>query len=289
MHKGRRERMTTLGKYTTNTVGEYSPNNLMAILCAAYFDASGKQDGYPVLTVAGAVAPVKKWIRFEKQWRNVLLAEGVTEFHATDFAASQGEYKNWRNKTRRAAFLGKLIGIIKENTNKLFSVSVEMDAWRQVDSEFLLTEGFYSPYALAGFAVIQQTVKWATRKRVAIPEFIFEDGDYGWDGLLKLCAWDKITPVRLSKARAIPCQVGDLLAWKSRITATNSLRRLEQMERSIVSASEVAPLIRSDLASLSKLQVRPGMAYVFAHDALRRSCKLSKFPRRDGRIVLPGQ
>src|SRR5207253_3229682 len=107
------------------------------------------------------------------------------------------------------------------NTNKLFSVSVELDAWRKVDSESLLTEAFVSPYALAGFAVIGQTVKWAKRKRVKNPEFVFEEGDEGWEGLVTICECVKVTPVRLPKAKAIPCQVGDMLAWKSRITATN--------------------------------------------------------------------
>jgi hypothetical protein len=44
----------------------------MGLLSAAYFDASGKQKGYSFLTVAGAVSPIKKWIRFEKQWMQAL-------------------------------------------------------------------------------------------------------------------------------------------------------------------------------------------------------------------------
>jgi hypothetical protein len=268
-------------------LGRYSTENLMGLLHAAYFDASGKREGFTVLTVAGAVAPIKKWIRFEKRWTDVLKSEGVSEFHATDFAASEGEFRQWKgDKTRRSAFLDRLIRIIKDNTNKFFSVSVELDGWKKVDSEYLLTEGFYSPYSLAGFAVINQTLKWAKRKRVTPPEFIFEEGDDGWEGLLKLCSWDKITPIRLPKAKAIPCQVGDMLAWKSRITATNSLRRLEKMEQSKRFDSETVALIRSDLESLSKLQVRPGTANVFGPEHLRNSCKLSKIPRRDGRITL---
>jgi len=263
-------------------LGDYSEKRYMTMLFAAYFDASGKKEGYPVLTVAGAVAPLKKWIRFEKQWTETLRGAGVSEFHATDFAASEGEYKEWRDdKARRSAFLEQLIHIIKHNANKLFSVSVELDAWRKIDSEYLLTEAFYSPYALAGFAVVGQTLKWAHRKRVRIPEFIFEEGDEGWDGLLKLCSsWAKVTPIRLPKTKAIPCQIGDMLAWKSRITASNSLRHLERMDQSITSASVIAPFISSDLASLRKLLVRPGTANIFAADALRQSCQRNNIPRR---------
>jgi len=45
----------------------------------------------------------------------------VTEFHATDFAANRGEYEDWKgDKIRRA--------IIKRDVNRLFMVSVEIDA-----------------------------------------------------------------------------------------------------------------------------------------------------------------
>src|SRR6266478_9105822 len=106
----------------------------MAMHCAAYFDASGKREGYPFLSVAGASSPIEKWILFEKLWLGALRDEGVTEFHATDFAASQGEYKDWKgDKPRRSAFLKRLGKIIKDNVNKLYIVTVEMAVWDDVD------------------------------------------------------------------------------------------------------------------------------------------------------------
>jgi hypothetical protein len=138
----------------------------MGMISAAYFDASGKQKGYPFVTVAGAASPIKKWIRFEKQWIQALKEEGVSEFHATDFAASQGEYKDWKGDTpRRSAFVRRLMKIIKQNVNKLFMVTVEMSAWKEVNSEYLLAETLYSPYALAGFTVTNQAMRWVMRKR----------------------------------------------------------------------------------------------------------------------------
>src|SRR5260370_1514179 len=123
----------------------------MGMLSAACFDASGKQEGYDFLTVAGAASPIKKWARFEKQWSQILKDEGVSEFHATDFAASEGEYKDWKgDAARRTAFLRCLMGIIKENVNKLFMVTVEMPAWNEVNKEYLLAEPLHSPYALPG-------------------------------------------------------------------------------------------------------------------------------------------
>src|ERR1700752_3467846 len=172
----------------------------MGMISAAYFDASGKQEGYHFVTISGAASPIKKWIRFEKQWTQALKKEGVSEFHATDFAASQGEYKDWKgDRARRSEFVKCLMNIIKENANKLFMVTVEMSAWKEVNREFLLAETLYSPYALAGFTVTNQAMRWAMRKK-ADSRFkgFFEDGDEGWDGLKQLCqTYCNFEPIRV--------------------------------------------------------------------------------------------
>jgi hypothetical protein len=85
------------------------------------------------------------------------------------------------------------------------------------------------------------------------------DGDEGWEGLVKLCARLGVIPNRASKKIAIPCQAGDMLAWKTRITATNSLRYVGQMKES-KEAHELAFIEASILNELRKrdgLMVRP--------------------------------
>lgn len=271
-------------------LGKYSENNLVALFYASYFDASRhgtSTEPHPVLTVAGAVAPVKKWTRFEGDWQQVLRSEGVTEFHATDFAASRGQYKGWKgDKDRRANFLSRLGGIIKRDVNRLFLVSVEIDAWNEVNRQFLLEENFYSPFALAGFSVLLQLRKWGKGKN--IPErniqAIFEEGDPGWGGLKKLCAAHSLDPIELSKPKAVPCQVGDFVAWKMRIAATNSLKRLalDPEEQTIAEAVANLQGILKELASLDKMLLRPGPAGVYSPDALTRTCVKSKIPKRGG-------
>jgi hypothetical protein len=157
-------------------LGKYSQGMLMGMLHAAFFDASGKREGFEILTVAGAVAPMKKWLRFDSEWRVALADEKVSEFHATDFHSSEGEFRQWKgDKHRRSAFLGRLIKIIQRNTNKLFCCSVELAGWEEVNAEYCLEEFFYSPYALAGCGVVESALKWAKRKR-GQHSFIFE----GW-------------------------------------------------------------------------------------------------------------
>jgi type II secretory pathway component PulL len=147
--------------------------------------------------------------------------------------------------------------------------------------KYLLEETFYSPYALAGYSVVRQALEWAQRKKVRSPiEFVFEDGDEGWEGLKKLCARRQIVPIQLPKKKAVPCQIGDFVAWKYRIAATNSLRRLKSIEQS--AAPDIADLqgIFNELESLNKMLVSPARPLVYSPQALERTCKKSNIPQR---------
>lgn len=251
----------------------------MALMFTAYFDASGKRN-HPVSSVGGVVAPVYKWARFELAWKRVLAAEGVTEFHATDFAASQGEYVSWKgDRVRRAKFLGRLGSIVKANGNKLFCASMENNEWASVNQDYLLEECFHSPYAYCGFAVVKQVLAWAKRKRVKTPvKFIFEKGDAEWAGLEKLCKKIGVAPVELPKEEAIPCQAGDLIAWKSRIAFTNGIRKLGSFmgSPSIEGFDELVEESRS----LDKVIVISGTPGIFSRDRLIENCKRFRIPKR---------
>jgi hypothetical protein len=264
-------------------LSQYEPDNFMAILHTAYFDASGKKDAHPSITVAGAVASLRKWGSFEAAWSRVLKDEGVKEFHATDFAASLGEYKGWRgDKTRRSNFLGRLIEIIRDSTNKLFVATVEMDGWNSVNEEYLLEEYCFSPFALAGYSVIDLVLQWREkRKKRRSLEIIFEDGEDlpDWRGLKKLCAGLDVVPQRLSKEKAVPCQIGDLVAWKTRIASQNT-RRINRKIDPLAYDPDLLRQALMQLHSLDSVLVRPVVNGVYSRDALLRTCKKSGIPKR---------
>jgi hypothetical protein len=264
-------------------LSRYSEENFMAFMYSAYFDASGKKDSHRSITVAGAVSTVKKWLRFEREWSKVLREFGVKEFHYTDFAASLGEYKGWKgDKQRRSEFLRRLGPIIKANTNKFFMVTVEMEAWRSINEEYFLADVFQSPFALAGLSVIGLTRRWAEHKRIKSPiEFIFEDGDEDedWIGLKKLCAGWAVIPTRLPKPKAIPCQVGDLLGWKTRIASQNTIRINKRIDPSRFDPQLLEEAL-AELRSLDSVIVRPADNKVYGPEALLRTCKKSGIKKR---------
>jgi hypothetical protein len=264
----------------------------MALFYAAYFDASAtsKRTDPAVLTVAGAIAPVKKWIRFEHDWKGVLKDEGVTEFHATDFAASQGEYAGWKGqKERRASFLKRLGTLIQRDANRLFMITVELDAWKEVNKQYFLQERLHSPFALGGLSVLVQARKWARRKKIPENkiEFIFEQGDLDWGGLRDLAQHHKFDPIELPKAKAVPCQIGDLVAWKYRIAAVNSLRQLNKPKpQNLPDAIENLNIILKELASLDKIMLRPGFKGIYSEKNLIRTCEGSKIPKRSSDRII---
>ncbi len=262
-------------------LSRYSKENLITALSfAAYFDASGKME-HPVLSIGGAVAPVYKWARFERDWCKTLKKEGVTEFHATDFAASKGEYRDWKgDKDRRRRFIRTLSEILKRNSNKIFSASVELEAWESVNKEYFLEECCHSPYALCGFAVVKQVLQWAKRKSHNQIEFIFEEGDAGWGGLKKLSNGIGIDPIQLPKKKAIPCQASDLIAWKSRIAFTNGIRKLDGFMAMQSPTIREFETILAESNSLNNVLVRPGTPGVFSRAALLKTCKDSGIPKR---------
>ena len=266
-------------------LNQYDQENLMAMLYSAYFDASGKKETHASITVAGAVAPLKKWARFERDWKIILDEYGVGEFHATDFASSLGEYRGWKGeKAKRSEFLKRLGQVTRSTVNKLFIVTVEMDAWKTVNDRYLLAEVFHSPYAIAGYSAVHMVKRWARRKEIRSPiEFFFEDGDgdRDWAGLTALCARENIIPIRLPKTRAIPCQVGDMLAWKTRTASQNTLVINKKLDSSTYNPDLFRQVIE-ELKSLDKALVKPADNAVFSPDAMLRTCVKSNIPRRSG-------
>jgi hypothetical protein len=254
----------------------------MAIMYAAYFDASGQPRGSAVLSVAGAASPIKKWMRFEREWGDALAAEGIKQFHATDFASSRKEFTSWKDdKIRRGTFLRTLLEIIKRNTNKLVMASLEIEAWNLVNQEYFLEENYQSPYAMCSCTLIRELKKWAKQKRIRSPvEYVFEDGDDGWDGLNKLCAREGVTPIRLPKEKAIPCQAVDLLAWKNRIACTNADAKLRKVQAASFPDWENVAGLFAELDSLKNVLVRPGKPGIYGRDALIRSCQQSGIAKR---------
>ena len=87
----------------------------------AYMDESGTHDptglqkGAEVACIAGYVSTYKRWVKFQREWRDVLKKFGITSFHMSEYAHGIGGFVGW-SKRKRDALAVELIEVIHEHT-----------------------------------------------------------------------------------------------------------------------------------------------------------------------------
>lgn len=200
----------------------------MAIL-SAYLDASGSVSDprCHIFTVAGYVATDEQWAAFEDEWQRALDESGITHLHMKHFAHSRGEFLDWKgDEPRRARFMERLTGTITHHGLEDFSVSLNMEHYREIDKHFRMTESL-GAYAMIATATMANIDKWHGRYRQADSLlFLLEKGDAQQDSVRKLGMRTGLAsgpePIFISKQwnenglerYCLPMQASDLLAYE---------------------------------------------------------------------------
>jgi hypothetical protein len=98
--------------------------------------------------MAGFVAPLEKWMAFEKEWQPTLDDYKLKEpFHMKDCAHSFGQFVDWKDKKeKRKELFGKLIAIIRKTEAKPIGAIVSLEAYGGLHVE--QQKHFHSPYML---------------------------------------------------------------------------------------------------------------------------------------------
>jgi hypothetical protein len=184
-------------------------------LFSAYFDASGAPDDCDAVVVAGFIAEAGQWVEFERNWQDALRAFEVSGLHMKEYAHSLKEFSSWRgDQKRRAAFLERLVSIVKIRTLHSFVTAVMMDGYREVDKRYCLSET-QRPFAPGGISCVDKVRKWAAQQN--IPQnsiaYFFEDGDKDKGNLTQaLERHYDLNPIYLKKTGSCAFQAADLLA-----------------------------------------------------------------------------
>ena len=254
----------------------------------AYYDAGGAQsDTYGAITVVGAVSTEKKWDRFEREWDQVLLSEGVETFHMTDFFHSKNCFEGWggpNQEERRDAFLAQLISVMKQGVLKCFSLTLLLEAYQEVDREYVISEAFghghprSGAYAVCAGSCMSILSEWmASEYPNAQILHTHEHGDTGQGALLKYLDHYSLPRFRgnifLTKSddsgryiRQFECV--DMIAWEHRN------RHLQVREASI-------PTPRKSMRRIAEMI--PYRALYQDAESLRKGCrsKPELFPPRE--------
>jgi hypothetical protein len=101
-----------------------------------HFDDSGKwlDPTETAVVVAGAIADIDQWEIFDAKWKGVLNEFGVSELHMRNFAHFRGEYKNWKEATRKN-FIGQLLELAKTHIKKPIGALLPKDQFDELSQE----------------------------------------------------------------------------------------------------------------------------------------------------------
>src|SRR3990172_8990662 len=104
-------------QHYARTVSPTNWKDVFLAMLTACFDGAGKETNkYNIVVVAGFASFAGLWEEFTRKWNQRIVKDGLTYFHAGDFAKSVGEFENgWKgNTTRREALASDLMQIISE-------------------------------------------------------------------------------------------------------------------------------------------------------------------------------
>jgi hypothetical protein len=94
------------------------------MIITAYMDESGTHKAAPMLIVAGYVARLGQWIRFNKKWAKLLRDNGLTYHHTVEMMNRRGSYARWHER-HGSRFIERATRIAEHDT--LFGFVVRLN------------------------------------------------------------------------------------------------------------------------------------------------------------------
>lgn len=223
----------------THPLGHSIANKRFAMI-RVYMDDSGTHLDSPYCLIAGYWGGHGQWVKFEREWKNVLDKYHVPEFHAKTYWARDdkqeriGPYKGWDNE-RRKKFLFSLLTVIGNHKIYPFAHGVHRSEWnKQTPAErqvFCGASGRLqapdNPMYMAFSTCILRTIRycrpgvvmhfvfdsnrntnaWATICYSELKNLMSREGREGAGNLGDLTFADS--------KRALPLQAADLLAYEA--------------------------------------------------------------------------
>lgn len=209
---------------------------------SAYFDESGHPDDSPYMVIAGCIADVKQLVHFEREWTELLAPLGTRIFHAVDFH-NRVEPFDKLGATERAELLSRLVSVICRRVEKTVSEAIIVAEYEATNERYVFAECYGHPYPVLGRSCMGLVEEWAAQHSINASEilYFFEDGAKH-KGQLKWVAERDGLPVPefLDKAKAVPLQAGDLLAWCQNLHLTSNGKIPQIYDKALDQLSEVS-------------------------------------------------
>ena len=195
----------------------------MAVL-KAYIDDSGDQwPGHTALSMAGYIATVEAWDRFEPAWNCVLDEFGAPYLHMKEFRKRWGPFQSWpESEEKDVAFLAKLTAVIGNAGFGAFGAVVVLDDLKRFNNEHALS---LDAKAVAIYAsmmelrmvqpkeCVEVTLDRMTKPHAAIAKV----EEYAINGQFTNLSFHPLPENGTNGSRNMPSlQAADFLAWEIR-------------------------------------------------------------------------
>lgn len=216
--------------------GPHDSERLLIVALTAYFDESFNDPPNPIMTVGGFIASERRWLSFERQWKQLLIDFKVGYFRMEEFAHFNGQFAGWREREDdRRAFLVRAIDLIADTALQSFSTTVLIADWEFCNQGFALDDKHFNPYAVCGFNNIDHVFWWCQRNSISKDQvqFVFEKGNPSENNNLRIVAdrqfgvevhFERKIPENLFKQPLGALQAADFVSWHSH----NVGRRFEE-------------------------------------------------------------
>src|SRR5207302_8550496 len=122
-----------------------------------------------------------KHIQFEAAWRAVLADFSVPYLHMKEFAHSVGAFAEWKgNESRRASFLGSLVGVMKRNLNKTFSVWLPLAEFKALTQQYSFPGPLKKPFVFCASNCSGRVERWIAKQYPGQPvAHVFDACEFG--------------------------------------------------------------------------------------------------------------
>jgi hypothetical protein len=193
----------------------------------------------PWFAIAGYVAAADTWAVFEEKWSEVLQAENLVEFKASDCENRRGDYEDW-TPARRAALQRRLIHLIMGGNLTGVWTAIDIDAYKVLEatlpqSNHPALRRYHDPYFFAFSHLLQVNVELIVTMQLLerIGEqvaFVFDKSDWTGRAAQMYADHQKLDSpsvkylggISFDDSKKHPAlQAADLLAYEARRFAMN--------------------------------------------------------------------
>jgi hypothetical protein len=196
-----------------------------------YLDDSGTDDASPLVTMAGYVAPLPRWIAFERSAKDIFAEFEVAQLHGKEFNDTKGNFEKWPRR-RKEIFAARLYVELKKIVSFGVTASMSKVAFAKAKSLPGHEHPSKSAYGHCFGEILDQIMYSAAMKNAATfgatLSFVVEAGNKNDADVLRIFNEAKWSPRNLGvdkvlksvsfvdKGSTIALQMADFLAFHAR-------------------------------------------------------------------------